>query len=61
MRKHSYAQYTKQGKVIIFICDEEMKRWVTEITRVQETTGQQLQRQSPLKSIQNKYSDIVTD
>jgi len=61
LRKHAYAELTKQKKVILFIADEDLKRWVTEKTRIQHVTGNKLQIVDPLKSIENMYSDLMCD
>lgn len=61
LRKHSYAQLEKQKKIILFITDEDLKRWITDKTRIQHTTGKNLRLLDPLKSIANMYSDIVSD
>lgn len=59
MVAHQSAQKDKKGNIIIQITDEDMKRWVTEITRLRHRTGEQFMRYQPVKSLENKYSDIM--
>jgi ABC-type xylose transport system substrate-binding protein len=59
MTAHQSAQKDKKGNIIIQITDEDMKRWVTEITRLRHKTGEQVMRYQPVKSLENKYSDIM--
>ncbi len=61
LRNHAYAELAKQKKIILFIADEDLKRWVTEKTRIQHTTSNKLQLVDPLKSIENMYSDLICD
>jgi len=61
LRAHSYTQLTKQKKVILFIADEDLKRWITDQTRIQHITGKSHKIIDPVKSISNMYSDIVSD
>lgn len=56
---HQSAQKDKKKNIIIQITDEDMKRWVTELTRLRHTTGENYMRYQPVKSIENKYSDIM--
>ncbi len=60
LRVHSYAQLKNQNKVILFIADEDLKRWVTGKIKIQHVTGKKISM-SPEKSIENMYSDLVSD
>lgn len=56
---HAYAQLTKHSNVIFFMADEDLKRWVTNKTKIQQITGE-LGGVDPLKGVANMYSDIVS-
>ncbi len=61
LRNHSYTQLTKHKKVIFFIHDEDLKRWVTDKTRIQHTSGKLHPISDAVKTISNLYSDLVSD
>lgn len=60
-RQHALDQLKNHKKVILFISDSDLKRWVTDLTRVQQKTGKRLSFTDPVKSIENKYTDLVSD
>lgn len=60
-RQHALDQLKNHKKVILFISDSDLKRWVTDLTRIQQKTGKHLGFIDPVKSIENKYTDIVSD
>lgn len=55
------SQLKDHKKVIFFIDDAELKRWVTELTRIQHKSGKHLRFIDPLKSMDNKYFELVSD
>ena len=61
LRTHSYAQLSKQDKIILFISDEDLKRWATDKTRIQHVSGKKISRVDAISSVSNMYSDLVSD
>lgn len=61
LRNHAYTQLTKHKKIILFISDQDLKRWVTSKTRIRHVTGKNFGIIDPVKSISNMYSDLVSD
>ncbi len=59
-KTHSHAQVKDHKNVVFFIADEDLKRWVTDLTRIQHITGNRHQLSNPEVSIVHMYSDIMT-
>jgi len=57
---HQLTQKTKHNNIILQITDVDLKKWVTEVTCLQQLTGEQIRYFDPVTSIQNMYSDIIT-
>lgn len=58
--KHAKAYLDDDGKVILFICDEELKKWLNGKSKIQHTTGEDISTYDAEKSIANKYSELVS-
>lgn len=57
--KQSLDQLLNQDKVVLFICDEDLKRWIRGMTKIQHETGKEFLSSDPKKSISKKYSDLM--
>lgn len=60
-KNYSYTQLTKHKKILLFISDQDLKRWVTYKTRIQHMTNEKTSEGGPVKGLTNMYLDIITD
>lgn len=54
------GQLDTNGKIILFICDEELKRWVRAKTKIQQISGKEQDTFDPLVGINNKYTELLS-
>lgn len=59
-QRQAVRQLIDQKKIIIFISDEELKRWVRGKAKIQQITGREIVTVNPIKSLENKHSDLVS-
>lgn len=60
-KNYSYTQLNKHKKILIFISDQDLKRWVTYKTRIQHVTNKKTTDEAPIKGLTNMYLDIITN
>lgn len=58
-KNYSYSTLKNHKKIILFISDEDLKRWVTYKTRIQHITKKKLSEDHPVRSIQRMYTDLA--
>lgn len=58
--KQAKAYFNDENKVIFFICDEDLKRWLNGKSKIEHSTGEDISTWNAEKSIDNKYSDLVS-
>lgn len=60
IKSHQLSQRFKHKNIVLQFTDEDLRRWVTQVTRIQHTSGQSYVRVSPDTSLLNMYSEIMS-